>query len=313
MARDLPPLNALRVFEAAGRQLSFTRAAAELHVTQAAVSHQIKSLEEQLGLPLFKRLNRALLLTEEGQTYLKAVTRALDDLRAATAKLHRRDDTGVLTVSTLPSFATRWLVPRLGRFQRRHPEIALRLAPSTQLSDFTRDDVDVAIRYGRGDYPGLKVWRLMTEDVFPVCSPELAAGDPPLRRPEDLRHHYLLHDFGCVEWRAWLMAAGIDGVDPEGGTTYEDSSMLIQAALAGQGVALARSVLVEDELAAGRLIRPFEVSVPSDYAYYLVCPGYTADRPRIVAFREWLFAERDRGLSNRGLESGLRSARGGSG
>ncbi len=300
MSTRLPPLDTLRVFEAAGRHLSFTRAAVELHVTQAAVSHRIKALEEHLGLPLFKRLNRALLLTEQGQVYLKAVNRALEDLRQATGRLHSNDASGVLTVSSLPSFATRWLVPRLGRFQRRHPDIDLRLAPSTALTDFNQDDVDLAIRYGRGNYPGLQVWRFMTEDVFPVCSPDLAAGDPPLRCPADLRHHYLLHDSGCVEWRAWLMAADIEGVDPERGTIYEDSSMLIQAALAGQGVALARSVLVEDELAAGRLIKPFELSLPADYAYYLVCPRYTAERPKLIAFRDWLFAERDRIMETTG-------------
>lgn len=293
MMKRLPPLNSLRVFEAAGRHMSFTRAAAELHVTQAAVSHQVKGLEEHLGLPLFKRLNRALLLTEEGQIYLKAVSRALDDLRAATDRLRNNDTSGILTVSALPSFATRWLVPRLGRFHRRYPDIDLRVAPSTTLTDFSMGDVDLAIRYGRGHYPDVRVWRFMTEEIFPVCSPDLATGDPPLRSPDDLRHHYLLHDMGCVEWRAWLTAAGVQGVDPDRGAIYEDSSMLIQAALAGQGVALARSVLVDDELAAGRLIRPFGFSVPADYAYYLVCPHYTAERPKLVAFREWLFAERD--------------------
>lgn len=294
MSARLPPLNSLRVFEAAGRHLSFTRAATELHVTQAAVSHQIKALEEYLGMPLFKRMNRALVLTEAGQTYLPSVRRTLEELREATERLLKRDAGGVLTVSVLPSFAARWLVPRLGRFQRQHPEINIRLAPTKTLTDFGEGDVDLAIRYGRGYYPGLRADRFMTEDIFPVCSPELLDSDTPLRSPADLRHHHLLHDDDHVVWRDWLAATGIKGIDADRGTFFVDSSLLVQAAVAGQGVALARSVLVRDELAAGRLVKPFELSLPAEFAYYIVCPEYAAERPKIAAFREWLFAERDR-------------------
>ncbi|MDX1514041.1 MAG: transcriptional regulator GcvA, partial [Gammaproteobacteria bacterium] len=231
MARKLPPLNALRAFEAAARHLSFTRAAEELHVTQAAVSHQVKSLEEYLGIKLFRRFNRSLLLTDEGQAYLPTMTKAFDLMSDATSRLVKKDPAGPLTVSVLPSFAARWLVPRLGRFRRAHPEIDLRIDPATQLVDFGRGDVDVGIRYGRGEYPGLRSDRLMEEDIFPVCSPALLDGEHPLKDPEDLAHHTLLHDDGHGDWRTWLLAAGVDGVDPTRGPIFTDSSMLIQAAM----------------------------------------------------------------------------------
>lgn len=294
LSQRLPPLNALRAFEAAGRHLSFTRAANELNVTQAAISHQIKSLEDHLGLPLFRRLNRALLLTEEGQYYLPSVSRALDDLRKATEQLLQRDASGVLTVTVLPSFAARWLVPRLGRFLQAHPDIEVRIAPTLDLADFAQGDVDIAIRYGYGSYPGLYSERFMSEDIYPVCSPDLLQGLKPLTQPEDLQHHHLLHDDGIVEWRLWLLAAGIDDIDLNRGTFFTDSSMLIQAAIAGHGVALGRSVLVEDDIAAGRLVRPFALSLPTEYAYYIVYPEASAERPKIVAFREWMLQERDR-------------------
>lgn len=287
----LPPLNALRVFESAARHLSFTKAAAELFVTQGAVSHQIKALEEFLGQPLFLRRNRKLLLTDAGQAYLLPVRKALDDLRWATQQLKEQDSEGVLTVAVLPSFAARWLVPRLARFRQLHPEIDIRLAPSAQLVEFSQSDMDVGIRYGRGHYPGLKVYRLMTEDIFPVCSPSLLEGPHPLRTPDDLVHHHLLHDDVLVDWRTWLLAAGVHHINVDRGTILDDSAMVIQAALAGHGVALARSVLVEDELKAGHLLRPFELSLPAEYAYYLVCPEPAAGRPKIVAFRDWLFSE----------------------
>ena len=287
----LPPLNALRAFAVAGRYLSFTRAAEELHVTQAAISHQIKLLEDYLGMRLFRRLNRALLLTEEGQSYLPAVTQALADLAVATERLQKHDVSGVLTVSVLPSFAARWLVPRLGRFRDAHPEIEVRIAPSDKLVQFEHDDVDVAIRYGRGVYPGLRADRVLTEKIFPVCSPQLLTGQHPLHRPDDLKHHHLLHDDITVDWRTWLLAAQVRDVDPHRGTFFTDSSLLIQAAVAGQGIALARGVLAEDELAAGRLVRPFDLKLPAEFAYYLVCPETTAERPKVVAFREWLFEE----------------------
>ncbi|HEY5701165.1 MAG TPA: transcriptional regulator GcvA, partial [Gammaproteobacteria bacterium] len=234
MSRKLPPLNALRAFEAAARHLSFTRAAAELHVTQAAVSHQVKSLEDYLGIKLFRRFNRSLLLTDEGQAYLPTMTRAFDLMNDATARLVKKDPSGPLTVSVLPSFAARWLVPRLGRFRRAHPEVDLRIDPAADLAYFGRGDVDIGIRYGRGDYPGLRADRLMAEDIFPVCSPALLAGEHPLDDPEDLAYHTLLHDDGHGDWRTWLLAAQVERVDPNRGTVFTDSSMLIEAAKRGQ-------------------------------------------------------------------------------
>jgi len=291
MARRLPPLNALRAFEAAARHLSFTRAAGELHVTQAAISHQVKALEEHLGRKLFRRLNRALLLTDDGQAYLPSISRAFTLLNDATNDLLTKQAPGPLTVSALPSFAARWLVPRLGRFRQIRPDIDLRIDPSAALSDFAGGDVDVGIRYGRGKYPGMRADWLMTEDIFPVCSPALLEGPHPLRDPRDLQHQVLLHDDGHGDWRTWLLAAGVDRVDPARGPIFTDSSMLIQAAMAAQGVALARGVLAADELAAGRLVRPFTLSLPTEYAYYLVCPVNTAEQPKIAAFRDWLLDE----------------------
>ncbi|NCF29643.1 MAG: transcriptional regulator GcvA [Gammaproteobacteria bacterium] len=291
MAKRLPPLNALRAFEAAARHLSFTRAAEELHVTQAAISHQVKALEEHLGRKLFKRLNRALLLSDDGQAYLPSVSRAFTLLNEATDNLVSKQAPGPLTVSALPSFAARWLVPRLGRFRQIRPDIDLRIDPSAELTDFAGGDVDVSIRYGRGKYPGLRADWLMTEDIFPVCSPALLEGPHPLRDPQDLEHQVLLHDDGHGDWRTWLLAAGVERVDPTRGPIFTDSGMVIQASMAGQGVALARAVLAADELAAGRLVRPFTLSLPSEYAYYLVCPANTAEHPKIAAFRDWLLSE----------------------
>lgn len=291
MNRRLPPLNALRAFEAAARHLSFTQAAAELNVTQAAVSHQVKALEAWLGQPLFERMNRALRLTEAGRALLPPMRDALDQIAAATTRLAPREPTGVLTISTIPSFAAKWLVLRLGRFQAAHPEFAVRLLTSADLVDFVRQDVDVAIRFGHGPWPGVHAERLMTEEVFPVCSPSLPAGSPPLRTPADLRHHTLLHDDHVVTWRLWLRAAGVEDVDAERGPRFTDSALVLQLAIDGQGVALARRVLVGDDLAAGRLVRPFAQSLPGEFAYHLVAPPHHFSRAKVAAFRDWLLAE----------------------
>ena len=291
MARQIPPLTALRAFEAAGRHLSFTKAAHELHVTQAAISHQVKSLEEYLGLKLFRRLNRTLLLTDAGQLYLPPLTDAFEGITRATHRLRQHLGRARLTVSVLPSFAAGWLVPRLGRFRQRCPDVDLRIDPTNSLTDFRRDDVELGILYGRGNYPGLRTDRLMREEFFPVCSPRLLEGPAPLRDPADLTHHTLLHDDMTVDWRTWLLAAGVEGVDAERGITVTDSSMLLRAAIAGQGVALARSVLAADEIASGRLVRPFDVDVPAEYAYYLAYPEKSADQSNVVAFREWILGE----------------------
>ena len=289
--RKLPPLNALRAFEAAARQLSFTRAGRELHVTQAAISHQVKALEGWLGLALFRRRGRAIVLTENGQNYLAAVREGLDLLADATDRLTKRQDSGILTVATLASFAAAWLVPRLGRFRALHSEIDVRVAASDEMVDFGRDDVDLAIRYGSGLWPGLEVVPLMTEDVFPVCSPALLQGPHPLRQPGDLRHHTLLHDDMRETWRIWLLAAGVEGVDPDRGPGFNLSALVINAAVDGQGVALARSALLGNHLSTGRLVQPFELELPAEFSYYLVHPARALEHPKVRAFRAWVLAE----------------------
>jgi LysR family transcriptional regulator, glycine cleavage system transcriptional activator len=288
VARRLPPLNALRAFEAAARHLSFTRASEELFVTQAAISHQVKALEAWLGQPLFRRKNRNLYLTEAGQAYAGPLGMAFDEIDTATSRLNALDSSGTLTVSVLPSIAAKWLVPRMRGFREKYPEIDVRLSPSTHLTDFSREAVDVVLRYGRGDWVGMRADQFLTEDIFPVCSPELLKGEHPLRTPDDLRHHTLLHDDYFEDWTRWLLAAGVPDIDSEHGPVYEDSANILQAAIAGEGVALGRSALAADDLAAGRLVRVFDISLPREYAYYVVAPLASADRPKVAAFRDWV-------------------------
>jgi len=299
MARNLPPLNALKAFEAAGRHLSFTKAADELHVTPAAISHQVKALEDLLGVPLFRRLARRLLLTDAGQRLLPGIGSGFDRLAGAVDDLRGLEENGVLTVSVMHSLAARWLVPRLDRFNRIHPEINLLVSSTVRLVDFARDNIDVAIRYGLGTWPGLRADLLHAEELFPVCSPALVDGSHPLRTADDLRHFTLLHDqfWSTIsfddypDWSAWLTAAGVRDIDVGRGLNLTPSELVIQAAIEGQGVALGRSFLVESAHADGRLVRPFELSIPVDYAYYVVCPEAAADRPKVAAFREWAIAE----------------------
>ncbi len=299
MARRLPPLNALRAFEAAGRHLSFTKAAEELHVTPAAISHQVKALEDTLGVKLFRRLTRGLLLTDAGQSCLPGLGEGFDRLADALEGLGGLEDGGVLTVSVLQSLAAKWLVPRLDRFHDAYPDIDLRVSSTIRLVDFARDDVDLAIRYGRGRWPGLRADLMLTEELFPVCSPALLEGPHPLKEPDDLRHHTLLHDESWKvvfigdfpEWNAWLETAGVGDIDATHGPGMSPSAMVVQAAIDGQGVALGRSVLVESDLAEGRLVKPFELTIPLDYAYYVVCPENAAERPKVAAFRQWVIEE----------------------
>ncbi len=219
------------------------------------------------------------------------LSEALDRMALAVDGLARREETGSLAVSTLDSFAAGWLVRRLRRFRALYPDIDVRISTSNHLVDFTRDDVDMAVRYGRGDWPGLDKVRLMTEEIFPVCSPDLLADGPPLEKPSDLRRHTLIHEEMREDWRMWLLAAGVGGVDPTRGPWYTQSNLVMQAAMAGEGVALGRSVLVADELANGRLVRPFDVSLPTEYAYYVAYPKAAAGHPKVRAFRDWLLEE----------------------
>ena len=296
MARRLPPLNALRAFEAAARHLSFTKAAQELHVTQAAISHQVKGLEEILGIQLFRRLNRRLALTEAGQAYLPPLRDAFDAIAGATQRLHEREESSALKISVLMSFASTWLLPRLFSFRRLHPEIDILVTASDALVDFEQDEFDMALRYGLGSYPGLKVDFLMGDEIFPVCSPKLLEGPHPLHRPADLKHHTLLHDVvqgtpDDPDWRLWLREAGVEGIDPTRGPGFSHGTFLLSAAVAGDGVALLRRSLVADDIKARRLVCPFGPVFPTRFVYSLVAPPHKAELPKAVAFRDWIAAE----------------------
>jgi len=291
MSARLPSLNGLRAFEAAARYLSFTQAASELNVTQTAISHQIKRLEHELGVRLFIRQNRALTLTAEASEYLPGVRAAFNDLRLATDRLLRREDDHVLTVSTLASLAAKWLLPRLSAFQEAHPGIDVRITTSATLVDFQRDNVDAAIRYGRGQWQGLRADWLMADEVFPVCSPALLKGGRPLRCPEDLRDHVLLHtsNANSDDWRLWLTAAGLPAdLSRQPGITFDLIFMTIQAAIDGIGVAMGRTSYVQDDITKGRLVVPFKIALPADAGFYLVSPQGRRDTPKLAAFRKWL-------------------------
>ena len=293
MNARLPSLNGLRAFECAARHLSFTNAAAELNVTQTAISHQIKRLEEELGIPLFIRQNRALVLTPQARDYLPGVRAAFNDLRLATDRLHRRGNDRVLTVSTLASMASKWLLPRLSAFQAAHPDIDVRITTSTSMVDFKSGDVDAAIRYGRGRWPGLRADWLTADQLFPVCSPALLQGDRPLRTPQDLAHHTLLHSSAGYDddWRLWLTAAGLPtDISKQPGLSFDMIFMTLQAAIDGLGVAVGRTTYVEGDLASGRLVVPFQISLPADAGFYLVSPEAASRSPKLAAFREWLLA-----------------------
>ncbi len=293
MTARLPSLNGLRVFEAAARHLSFTQAASELNVTQTAISHQIRRLEEELGVRLFIRRNRALELTPEARDYLPGIRAAFNDLTLATDRLLHRGDDNVLTISTLASLAAKWLLPRLSTFQESHPTIDVRITTSTGLVDFRTGDVDAAIRYGRGHWPGLRADWLIADQLFPVCSPALLAGKKPLRKPEDLADHVLLHSIAGNDddWRLWLTAAGLPAnLSKQPGVTFDLIFVAVQAAIDGIGVAMGRTTYVKDDIAKGRLVAPFKMTLPADAGFYLVSPAGKADPPKLRAFREWLVA-----------------------
>ncbi len=296
MARPLPPLNALRAFESAGRHLSFTKAAAELNVTPAAISHQVKALEKLLEVPLFRRLTRALRLTDAGQAALPTLRQAFDKLAQGVEQMRAHCESGVLTISVSPSFGAMWLVPRLEHFRRRNPGIEIRIDGTDRLVDLARDDADVALRLGPGGYSGVRVDRLFSQVNTPVCSPALLSGEHPLNQPDDLRHHTLLHvEWKDAEasWRMWLLAAGLHDIDPTRGPRFTEENMAVQSALDGHGVALIGDILVADHLAAGRLVRPFDpsLSTPLTFSYYLLSAKDSAEQPKVAAFRDWLLEE----------------------
>lgn len=304
----VPPFGALRAFESAARHLSFKKAADELHVTPSAISQQVRLLEEQLNVALFRRLTRALELTAEGEAMLPKVRDGLESLSAAMSLVRKPlVADGPLMVSAPPSFARRWLLPRLHRLAAQHPEIDLRLTSSLEMIDGRADpfhplfiengDEPVTIRYGAGEYPGSRVDRILRASYVPICSPKLLQGRNGLRKPEDLRHHTLIHDDTVPDasvrpsWQQWLKLEGVNDIEAQRGPHFTDGSLAIEAAADGMGVALALRPLVCSDVKAGRLAIPFDSPMPSNYAYYFVTPEVTGERPDLTKFREWVLTE----------------------
>ncbi|WP_457582082.1 transcriptional regulator GcvA [Ensifer canadensis] len=283
----LPSLSSLRAFEATARHLSVTLASRELGVTPGAVSLQVRELEQTLGVTLFERRPRQLVLTEDGNTYFSTLRRAFRMMREATEELTARNRVPVLTVSCTPTFAAQWLVPRISDFEQRLNGIDIRISASNRLTDFVSDGVDIAIRHGFGRYEGLASERLLGDDLVPVINPALLRKSP-LSTPTDLSAHVLLHDVQRHDWQLWLEAVGAEGIDTTRGPVFVNSNGAIEATKAGDGVALVRLSLVSRELAEGVLIAPFPTGIATDLAYHLVYPPSALDRPAVKAFRTWI-------------------------
>jgi LysR family transcriptional regulator, glycine cleavage system transcriptional activator len=307
----LPPMQALRAFEAAARLQSLSRAAQALNLTHGAISHQIKSLERDLGVALFARAGRGIRLTDDGEQFARRVRAAFAELAAGVVELTARTNPRQLKVSVVPSFAARWLLPRIGRFVAAHPDVDLDVRASMAYVDFRRDDADMAIRYGYGDWPEVAVEHLLDDTFFPVCSPRLANGRLPAR-PADLARHTLLRSDDEF-WKPWFEAAGLDWPEPSRGPIFNDSSYMIEAAVAGQGIALARRSLLGNDVRNGTLVRLFDVEIPAAKKFYLVYPPRTADSPKLALFRKWLHDEiaaehtLAAGAAKRGGRAGRRS------
>ncbi len=271
--------------------MSFTRAGEELGVTQAAISHQVKTLENALNVRLFRRLTRKLALTAEGRSLFAVVGEAFDRISDVADELVAGGGSGSLEVSLSPYVSAAWLSPRIGRFWRQHPSIDLRLHHSVEQVNFAQSAADLAVLWGRGDWPGLECDLLLRTSLSPVCSPSLMAGENPLTRPDDLRHHTLLNREKFEGWAHWFAAAGVTAADARSRATFDDHNVLMQAAIEGQGVALGGIEMLTAELATGRLVQPFKLSVETDFAYYIVYPSEALRRPKVNAFREWLLSE----------------------
>jgi LysR family transcriptional regulator, glycine cleavage system transcriptional activator len=301
----------MRAFEAAARHLSFKLAARELHVTPGAVSHQVKLLEEHVGAPLFRRLTRALELTPEALAMLPKVREGLDALHVAVQRVRARQKMRPLTVVSPPNFAARWLMPRLSRFADAHPDIELHIASrqamvDTGSSSATALEADTdapaqapvaMVRFGSGHYPGARVDEVISAVYVPVCSPRLLKGEHPLRRPEDLKHHTLLHDDTVIDegarpsWGDWLQSVGVTDIDATRGPHFSDAALAVDAAIEGMGVTLAIKSLLGTEIEAGRLAVPFDIAAPTGYSYYLVTPESASENAEVSSFRDWLLAE----------------------
>jgi LysR family glycine cleavage system transcriptional activator len=287
-AHRLPNLTALRAFEAAARYQSFSKAADELFVTHGAVSHQIRGLEEELQTTLFARTGKRVILTEAGERYALQVRDALRTLLEATATVRNGGRGQRLVVSVLPSLASRWLMPRIGRFIERHPEIDIEVRASSEYADFARGEVDIGLRHGKGPYPGLYTETLIRDVYFPACSPLLKGGRLPTH-PRDILSYRLLQSSGDEPWRLWFDAAGLEDVpEPQHGPRYLDSSHLLDAAIRGQGIALVRSSLALDDLRDGRLVRLFDIGASDGATTAVVCPPALKSTPRVQAFLTWL-------------------------
>ncbi|MDT4737244.1 transcriptional regulator GcvA [Bradyrhizobium sp. WYCCWR 12699] len=291
MRPHLPPLNALKAFEAAARHESFTRAAEELCVTQGAVSHQVKALEAELSIKLFNRERQRLIITEAGRDYLAVIRDALDRIAAGTERLLQRQSAGVLTVSTSPDFAAKWLVHRLGHFAEANTGIDLRVSATMHHVDFAREEVDLAVRHGDGNWPGLDAVRLCAERLYAVCSPKLLSSRRRINGVANVLKSPLIHLDSRSEWTNWLSGVGIDDAGVMHGPVLNRASMVIDAAINGQGIALARTTLAAWDLLNGRLALAFPESVPLSKSYWIVCPKATASLPKIRTFRDWLLAE----------------------
>ena len=297
MKRAQLPLNALRAFDAAARHLSFKKAADELSVTPAAVSQQIRTLEDLLGVELFRRTSRALILTDRAQLALNALRQGFEQIEEAVSTLEAGRDDGTLHLSVSPSFASKWLVPRLERYYQQKGDAVVKIDASMEVTDFTETNVDLAVRYGAGTYPGLYVEELMREEVFPVCAPDLMDGDEGVKTPEDLINVPLIHDDSslddesCPDWAMWLKAAGVTVREGQPALHFNQTSLAIEAAIAGRGVVLAKRTIAQEDLRAGRLVRPFRHAHPVEFAYYMVCPKAKKDMPKVESFMNWLRSE----------------------
>jgi LysR family transcriptional regulator, glycine cleavage system transcriptional activator len=291
MARRFPPLSALRPFEAAARLESFSRAAEELHLTHGAVSHQVRALEEHLGTALFLRTGKRVTLTQEGRDFAERIRGALSQIAEASEAAGRRHTPNRLTVSVLPSFASRWLMPRVSRFMELHPEYEVNVIATVALANFASDDVDVAIRFGEGPWPGLHCELYADDECFPVASPRYNRGRPPRTAAQIAGHRLLRGDRD--HWNEWFTLAGMKELPTLSGPVANDSALLLQEALAGKGIVMARLSLVEDDLARGALVKLVPVSYPMTERYWLVCPRPRAASAKFKAFRDWMFEERD--------------------
>ncbi len=293
---NFPPLNSLRAFEATARHLSFQNAAEELSVTPGAISQQIKKLEDILQTPLFHRNNRAVTLTKAGRVLQPDLSRGFESLDDAVQQLKQSAEHQHITVSMTPSFAAKWLVPRLEKWTAQQPNVDVRISASLGLANFGPDGVDLGVRFGSGNYDGLTSALLLKESFVVVCSPIFIDGSKQIKTPEDLHDHTLIHVSGPqgtpgTDWQEWLKSAGVDGIDTSSGLVFDDTTVAILAAIGGQGVLLSRRALVEDDIAAGRLALPFDLDLPLEFAWRIVAPEGKLKRPEVNAFRDWLLSE----------------------